>query len=309
MFQFVRRLFSRSPSETDLSYGLLKAQGFENQLADKQWDDFEAAAQRLAPDDLTRLLDGLCLTNRYAPLLQEYLAAGRSELRTLVTGARALFAAWEARGGLVADGTSQQQFDGFTYYLEKALDLLSQPFAEPRLQAEAAARLVRVSMGLGEQSLAHEAFDCCTSLVPTHLMGHFNYLRMVSPWWHGGLAELTAFVEAVTDSELYRVLQLIYLHEIHSFLAHDTGSTAEAGRRLRQDYAKHLEAALAGPPQQPGHSLPAVYYNNYLAGLHHLLGNPAARNRLLLALGPHITPNPWNYFGLTTAHDVQKLAT
>jgi hypothetical protein len=306
MLNFIRRLFSPAAPETDLSYGLLTAQGFDKLLASKQWPAFEAAALQLAPDDLTRLLDGL--TNRYAALLQEYLAAGQSELRTLAHGARTLFLAWEARGSLVAAETSAGQVDGFFHYLSQTLDILNQPFENTRLHAEAGARLVRVGMGIGEFELAQEAFGLCHDLVPRHLMGHYNYLRAVSPWWHEGLTDLTTFVDSITDLDLRRIMQLICLHEIHSFARHETNSEATATRQLKQNHGPRLEAALAGPAHQEGQSLQAIYYNNYLAALHHLLGDRAARNRLILALGPNITPYPWHYFGLDNSRAVQRLA-
>lgn len=308
MLNLLRRLFSSAAPETDLSYGLLTGQGFDKLLASKQWPAFEAAALQLPPDDLTRLLDGLCLTNRHAALLQGYLAAGNSELRTLVQGARTLFLAWEARGSMVASDTSAEQIDGFFHYLSQTLDILNQPFESAQLHAEASARLVRVGMGMGEFELAQEAFGLCYDLVPTHLMGHYNYLRAVSPWWHEGLTDLTGFVDSITDPGVRRVMQLIYLHEVHSFTLHETNSEAKATKLLKQNYGQRIEAALAGPAHQGGQSLQAIYYNNYLAALHNLLGDKAARNRLILALGPHIMPLPWSHFGFAAA-DVRKLGT
>ncbi|MGI4862519.1 MAG: hypothetical protein ACRYFZ_01250 [Janthinobacterium lividum] len=307
MLQFVRQLFSRAKPETDLSYGLLEQLGIDKLLAAANWNALETKAAQLPANDLTRLLDGLCLTHRYDQVLTPYLAAGSSELRALVKGAHDVFLAWESRGALVASATSQEQVDGFYHYLGQALEHLNQPFENPAFQAEAAARLVRVGMGLGESELFQEAFELCRELAPTHLMGHFNYLRAVSPWWHGSVADLTAFVDAIADPELHRLFQLIYLNELHSFFSHELGSDAKATAQLLHDYRPRIDAVLAGPAAE-GTSLAAVYYNNYLAGLHHLVGNTPARNQLIRAQGPHLTPYPWSYFGLTTAHSVQQLA-
>lgn len=307
MLNLLRRLFAGAAPETDLSYGLLTGQGFDKLLASKQWPAFEAAALQLAPDDLTRLLDGLCLTNKQAALVQEYLASGQSELRTLVGAVRATFLAWESRGGFVADETTEQQFDGFLHYLQQAYELLSQPLEAPTLEAERGARMVRVAMGLSEAELAADAFGACTELVPAHLMGHYNYMRVVSPWWLGSLEALQEFVDAIADPALHQLFRLIQLHEVNSYLQHEH-NPARAKELLQRDHRAPLAAALAGPPVAEGHTLAAIYYNNYLAALHHLLGDKAARNRLILALGPHIMPLPWSHFGLTTA-DVRKLST
>ncbi|MBF9141310.1 hypothetical protein [Hymenobacter properus] len=308
MLQFFRSLFAKaSPAATDLSYGLLTQLEIEPLLTGNQWEKLEATATALATDDLSRLLDGWCLSHRYAPAIQRYLAAGSSELRQLVAGVHATFLAWEARGGLIATETTQGQADGFFHYLNQAYDHLNQPFENPAFQAEAAARLVRVGMGLGERELATDAFAVCAELAPTHLTGHYNYMRLVSPWWHEGLEDLTSYVDSIADPALRRLFQLLALHEIHSFLGHEHNSVATATKLLKQDYRARIDQVLAGPGRAEGNSLAAIYYNNYLAGLHHILGNTAARNQLIQTLGAHFTPYPWQYFGLNNAAAVQSL--
>jgi hypothetical protein len=295
MLQFFRTLLSAIKAEPDLSFGLLAQLGTEPMLNQGQWAQIEDTALALSGNDFTRFLDGLCLTHRYAAALKQYLAAGDSELRKLVQGVHHTFLAWESRGMLVASETSRKKFDGFAVYLEKAYENLNQPFANTKLQAEAAARLVRVGMGLGETELAKDAFELCTNLAPEHLMGHFNYMRTVSPWWHGSLAELTAFIDSITNPTPYRLFQIVYLNEVHSFLAHEKGGPA-ATKKLRQDYQTRIDTILAGPQQVETTTLAGIYYNNYLAGLHYILGNTSAYTRLRKLLGPNLTPYPWNYF-------------
>jgi hypothetical protein len=305
MIQFFRKLLSPTKAEPDLSFGLLAQVDIEPLLNKGLWEQVEHTALGLKGDDFTRLLDGLCLTHRYTTVLKQYLAAGDSELRKLVQGVRNTFLAWESRGMLVASETSREKFDGFAVYLEKAYENLNQPFANTKLQAEAAARLVRVGMGLSETELAKDAFDLCTTLAPGHLIGHFNYMRTVSPWWHGSLAELMDFVDSITDPTLYSLFQVLHLNEVHSFLAHEKNEPA-ATKKLRQDYQNRIDTILAGPQQADTSTLAGIYYNNYLAGLHHILGNKSARNQLLKLVGPNLTPYPWNYFGFSWS-DVQRL--
>jgi hypothetical protein len=285
---------------------LLTQVGIEPLLNSGQWAQLESIALALAGDDFTRLLDGLCLTHRYAAALKQYLTAGDSELRRLIQGVHNTFLAWESRGMLVASETSREEFDGFAVYLEKAYENLNQPFADTKLQAESAARLVRIGMGLSETDLAKDAFELCTTLSPVHLMGHFNYMRTVSPWWHGSIADLTEFADSITDPALHRLFQTLYINEVHSFLAHEKNEIS-ATKMLRQDYQPRIDKILAGPKQAETTTLAGIYYNNYLAGLHHILGDKSSRNQLLKLLGPNLTPYPWNYFGLAWA-DVQKLA-
>ncbi|GAB3741353.1 hypothetical protein GCM10027594_21080 [Hymenobacter agri] len=308
MRQFLQSLFSKAPiAAADLSYGLLIQLRIEPMLAGNQWEKLEATVAALNTDDLTRLVDGVCLSHHHTAAIQRYLASGASELRQLVAGAHATFLAWETRGGLIADQTTEDQANGFFNYLDQAYNHLSPPFANPAFQAEASARLVRVGMGLNEQELYDQAFALCTQLSPAHLMGHFNYMRCVSPWWHGSLADLTHYVDSIANPALRQLFKLLSLHEIYSYLAHENNSDATAIKQLRQEYGTRIKQVLAGPSQAAGNSLAAVYYNNYLAGLHHILGNTAARNQLIQALEPHFTPYPWQYFGLNNAIAVQRL--
>jgi hypothetical protein len=74
-FQSLRALFTGSgPAAVtnDLSFGLIDALAVKPMLEQKQWQAFEKVAIELASDELTRLLDGLCLSDYYAPLLERY---------------------------------------------------------------------------------------------------------------------------------------------------------------------------------------------------------------------------------------------
>lgn len=117
MLQFFRKLLSTTKPEPDLSFGLLAQIGIEPLLNSDQWPQLEATILALTGDDITRSLDGLCLTHRHADKLKQFLAAGDSELRKLMQGIHNTFMAWESRGMLVATETSKEKFEGFAVYL------------------------------------------------------------------------------------------------------------------------------------------------------------------------------------------------
>lgn len=272
-------------------------------LEQKQWQAFEKVVAELAPDELTRLLDGLCLSEYYAPLLEQYQKSGTSELRRLIAAVQATFRAWEARSGAYARELSQQQIDGFSHYLGQAHAQLVQPFADPGLQAQAAARLVRVAMGLGEPELAQAAYEQCIAMQPTNLLAHIFYFNVLTPKWFGDEEVLEDFVNAASDPNLRDLLQAMYLVELQSILDE---STAIAKQEMQNSNQRRITDLLAKRPRIDD-SLPSVYFNNYLACLSENLGQTAIRNQFLQTLENRITIYPWAYFGLTP-QAVRKLS-
>jgi len=296
--QFVRTLLTGAATPApDLSFGLIEARGIRPLLEKQRWAELEQLAAGLAPGDLTRLLDGLCLSHAYAPLLAQYQQSGRSELRRLVAGVHATFLAWEARGGGGGAGLSQQQVDEFLSHLGQAQAQPSAPFAAPGLQAEAAARLVRVAMGLSEVEQVEDAFAQCTALQPSHLQGHLFFFNALTPKWLGSEEVLTEFVDAAPDPALHALLQAMYLAEM---LYEVDDKPAADKKKFYDTNASRIEAALARQPLADD-SLYAVYFNNYHACLNHVLGRPAGRHQFLQVLGSRITANPWAYFGFAPA--------
>lgn len=272
-------------------------------LEQKQWQAFEKVVAELAPDELTRLLDGLCLSEYYAPLLEQYQKSGTSELRRLIAAVQATFRAWEARSGAYARELSQQQIDGFSHYLGQAHAQLVQPFADPGLQAQAAARLVRVAMGLGEPELAQAAYEQCIAMQSTNLLAHIFYFNVLTPKWFGDEEVLEDFVNAASDPNLRDLLQAMYLVELQSILDE---STAIAKQEMQNSNQRRITDLLAKRPRIDD-SLPSVYFNNYLACLSENLGQTTIRNQFLQTLENRITIYPWAYFGLTP-QAVRKLS-
>ena len=272
-------------------------------LAERRWPQLEATAARLPPADLTRLLDGLCLTDAYAQALAGYQQSGSSDLRRLTAGVHATFVAWQIRGGAYAKYTSSEQLAGFTQQLERAFGQLRHSFAAPAYQAEAAARLVRVAMGLSEPDLARQALKQATALVPDHLQAHLFYFNVLTPKWFGDEEQLEHFVTVEAAPALRPLLLAMYAVEL---LYNASEGTALVRQQVRNELAPQLRELLASGPL-PGESLHAVYFNNYLAALHYALKQPAARDSFLQMLGPRITPYPWAYYGLLDAPAVQGL--
>jgi hypothetical protein len=303
-FQQLRQLFAGAPTPVqDLSFGLIDALGIKLLLQQKQWNQLETIAGGLAPDDFTRLLDGLCLTAEHSALLASYQQSGNSELRHLLAGVHATWLAWQARSGAYGRELSQQQLEGFATFLGEACEQLNRPFALPLFQAEAAARMVRVAMGLGEPAMAQEAFEHCLAANPTHLQGHLFYFNFCTPKWYGSEDALEDFVDHAPTAALRKLLQSMYLVELYSEVS-DSADIVK--QKFRNDNASRIASLLSWQPL-PATSLYTIYLANYLACLHHALGQFDQRNAFLNELGPAITAYPWLYLGFDW-RAVQQLA-
>ncbi|GAB2854084.1 tetratricopeptide repeat protein [Hymenobacter ruber] len=306
--QFFRSLFSKSATAgSDVSFGLIANTGVEAMLQQRQWTLFEATLDALSTEDLTRLLDGLCLTPRYATVLQQYQSSGDSDLRHLTAGVHDTFLAWESRGKAAAKYVTEGQVKGFEHYLAQANQHLSRAFATSRFQAEAYARLIRVLMGMSEPQEAQQAFHDCIELVPDHLLGHMNYFKLAAPRWFGDAEVLAEFADGAPQPELRRLLQANFLVERYSDFGYEEqiGSAKDA---LHKEYQDRIDQLLPELKSIAAASLLAIYFNNYAACLYHVLGQSEERNLFLRELGSKITYYPWAYFGFETPAAVQKLS-
>ncbi|MGI4736662.1 MAG: hypothetical protein ACRYG7_15930 [Janthinobacterium lividum] len=303
MFQQLRQLLTSPTAPVqDLSFGLVDTLNIKPLLQQKQWSQFESIANALPADDFTRLLDGLCLTPTYGTLLANYKQSGSSELRYLISGTHATFLAWQARSAVYGRELSQQQIEGFAAFLQEAYEHFNRPFTTALLRAEAAARLVRVAMGLSEPELAQEAFAHCLETNPTHLQAHLFYFNVCTPKWFGSEDTLEDFVDQAPTAGLRELLQAMYLIELYQEIS---DSSAIVKQKFRNDNGRRLDYTLALHPR-PATSLYNIYLDNYLAGLHHALSQFDQRNIFLKELGLATTNYPWMYFGLYW-QDVQKI--
>jgi len=283
---------------------LLTTLGIEAVLHQQNWEQLEAVAAGLSPDDLTRLLDGLCLTDAHAQALASYQQAGKSDLRYLVAGVHATHVAWQIRGGAYAKYLGKQQIEGFQKYLDEAQQHLAQVSGPDTYRAEAAARTVRVEMGLSEPEQAQQAFWRCQKVVPDHLQAHLFYFNLLTPKWFGSEEALEDLVADAPTPAMHQLLEAMYLVELFQIHA---DSSAAVQQQFRGHSAQRMTQLLTQSRPLTDNSLYAIYFNNYLACLHHLVKQTVRRDDFLRVLGRAITLYPWAYFGLEPAA-VSKLA-
>ncbi|WP_345236485.1 hypothetical protein [Hymenobacter saemangeumensis] len=279
----------------DYSYGLIDRLGVDAMLRQQRWEALEATVMGLDSEDLTRLLDGLCLTDKYEDALRSYLAASSSEVRQLVAGAYHLYLAWARRTGSYGAALTEKQIEGFLHFLHEANNDFSRNFSTPVLEAESFARLVRVYMGFSEVEAAESSFANAVHLVPTHLLAHLNYFRTSTPRWLGSAEALHDYVSQVEDDRLRRLLQLMFLIEMYSDLQNENRSTATA--TFREQHGELISEVLGATALPADDSLLTIYTRNYLACLYRILGQSQQEAALKKQLEGRRTSHPWIYFG------------
>lgn len=285
-------LFNSAP---DYSYGLIKQTGADKLLGDGRWDDFDRLVMDLGSEDLTRLLDGVCLGSTYANMINKYLLEGKSEVREIVAGAHNLYLAWERRGGNWGHTLSGEQVDGFTLHLQKAHDNFSYRFSTPVLEAESFARLIRVYMGFSDAEAAQSSFENASYLRPNHLLAHLNYFKVTTPKWLGDVNTMQAYVDQVEDVNLRKLLMLMLLVELYSDF--DTEDTVTAKTNFTKEYSSLVEGGLLNDYDFNGDSLIVIYTKNYLSCLYRILGLSKKEAELNKQLIGRRTNYPWAYFG------------
>ncbi|MGI4883482.1 MAG: hypothetical protein ACRYFR_00810 [Janthinobacterium lividum] len=279
----------------DYSYGLIRRIGVDNIIRDEHWAEFESIVYSLNSEDLTRLLDGLCLTNKYDKQLKSYFSSEESEVKRLTSGAHNLHLAWERRGNNVGSSLKGNQVDGFILYLEEAHHDLSENFTNPVLNAEASARLIRVYMGFSDTEAAYSAFLNATRSIPNHLLAHLNNFKVTSPKWLGGPETMQSFVNQVANTQLRNLIRLMYLVEIYSDLFYSFSPTAYS--KFKKHHGKSISEALATTIIPTDDSLLSIYIRNYLACLYQILGLRKELSAIKNQLKGQRTNYPWAYFG------------
>ncbi|RSK37387.1 hypothetical protein [Hymenobacter metallilatus] len=301
MFSRILSLFSSSGAGAarDLSFGLLNARQVVPLVKDEKWEQLEQLARALSSDELSRLLDGICLTDRFNKQILPLGKQKEQEFARLVLGAWHLYQAWQARSGLLAKDVSKSQMEGFEHYLLLARVLLGGTFATPAFLGEARARLIRVEMGLNEPDRAMAAFHQSVAVDARKFWAHHHVFKLSSPKWLGSEEELVGYIQSVQDGALRYALWLMFLVEMYSDANLEDESSAL--QRWHPMYESLLKEVLAQPPLPVDGTLVSIYANNNLAYLYHLAGEREKRNSTLTALNGHYSPYPWDYFGIDTS--------
>ncbi|WP_460581690.1 tetratricopeptide repeat protein [Hymenobacter luteus] len=294
-------LFSDKNNERDLSFGLNARYSIPALIQQQQWQQVETIAHGLTSDELSRLVDGICLTDRYNKNIQLFIRSADTDFSHLVAGAWYLYQAWQARTGKWAEDLSKSEVEGFFHYLQLARLQLGGSFEQDAYRCEARARLVRTEMGLSEPDKAIKAFQQSIALDDSKFWAYHHVFKLVSPKWLGDKNELVAYIESVEKEDIQYALWLMYLVEMYS----DIEEEENAPKRWYTEHSPLIQKILTQPKLPVDSSLVSVYANNNLAYLYHLLGEKEERNTILNQLVDRFPPYPWAYFGIESGSDAE----
>lgn len=307
IFQFPLFLvYGWLPSKpNDFSFGLVNEKNIPELFEQKAWVDFENIFKDLPSDDITKLIDGLCLSKRYDKEVEAYLKENDSELSYLISGVYYTYVAWEIRTGGWAKNIKEDQWDGFLKYLEKAEASLLKVAKSDSLKTEAKARLIRVYLGLSRKSKAIDLFNQCIISNPNHYLAHVNMFKILTPRWSGSVEELKQFINSVGNPKLRCLLELMYYIEMYSDILNEYSNEGKAKRLFRTHYLKEVKVLLNNDFNLPKGSIVSIYTCNHLAYLYHIIGKRGSRNKVLKKIPNAFTQQPWAYFGMHSERDVK----
>ncbi|MCZ2527993.1 hypothetical protein [Streptomyces sp. HB2AG] len=241
--------------------------------------------------------------------MQEWLPAAvvarpESALPLLVSGARLVSWAWEARTGARARDVSAEQFKVFHQRLRDAEEQLYE-VAEREPGWLAPWYFLQIS-GRGLQvgpEAALARFEAAVRRCPDHLGSHQQRLQQLCRKWGGSHEEMHAFarssmLSSAPGSPLGTLVATAHLEEWLDRC--DGEGDAAAGRYMRRpDVVAQLHEAAEHSVLHPDYPWPRSWAGNFntFAMAFALAGEKAAASRMFKILGGTVTEFPWQYAG------------
>lgn len=167
----------------------------------------ELAVKDLNSDDLTQALDSVALGVSVKELDKYHQAAISKDLSSLLLGVFHLHQAWKARGGSYASEVSEKAANIFFNELHIATSFLHLLCDHTLYGAEANARMIRVSMGQGDElEVANTYFNRATQLDKNHLWAYIHYSEVAQPKWFGSKEQVLDFYKNLPDNKLIQTI-------------------------------------------------------------------------------------------------------
>lgn len=167
----------------------------------------EQAVKSFNSDDLTQALDCLALSLTEKAIKKYHDIAVNKELSTLVLGVFYGHEAWKIRGRGQGITISEETANQFMEKLNLAAISLMDLADNSKFGAEVNARMIRVSMGLGEGlEVADAYFKKAVQFDKNHLWAYIHYSEVVQPKWYGTKALVVDFYKNLPDNHLIRTV-------------------------------------------------------------------------------------------------------
>jgi hypothetical protein len=292
--------FTRRAPKTDADFWDLDLARLNAAARGREWP---AMREQLAvvPDgqERTWLLSRAVDTDGIEEWIPSAIAAEPDPaLALLVSGARGVRWAWEARTGARAQHVSRQQFQTFHERLRVAEEQLYEvaerepDWVAPWYFLQQSGRGLQVG-----QEIARLRFEAAVSRCPGHLGSHQQQLQQVCAKWSGSQEEMHAFARAsmLNASQGSPLGELIAIAHLEHWLELDAGERAAYLRR--PDVVAELHEAADRSIRHPAHGRPRGWLNTYnsFAMAFSLAGEKKAAAELFDVIEGRVTEFPWQY--------------
>jgi hypothetical protein len=237
------------------------------------------------------------------PGIEEWIPAAvaaepDSALPLLVSGARRVSWAWEARTGARAKHVSREQFKTFHERLRVAEEHLyaaaerEPDWAAPWYFLQTSGRGLQVG-----QEIARLRFEATVRRRPGHLGAHKQQLQQVCRKWSGSHEEMHAFARTsmLNASPGSALGELVATAHLEHWL--DLDSPEDGAYIRRADVIAQLHEAADRSVRHPAHGRPRGWLTSYntFAMAFSLAGERKAAAELFEAIDGRVTESPWNY--------------
>jgi len=308
-FLFKQRYFDKKPSFNP-SFGFTQVKQASTWLFQQKYDVITECFHSLNSDQKTALVEGLCMTEKFAHPIQMWVEKQPSNaLSHLFNGALFTHKAWVSRTGLRAKYVTQKQANGFFQNLELAYEYLQTAIKLDASEAESYARTIRVLMGFSQPiELLYEYFHALQEIEPQHLYGHMYMLNALSEKWLGSNEQMMEFVEQVKpnipNGSLLHLLTPMAHVEV--WLNHHKENIEN--NYFRRDYVQQsiYKAYQLWIEGETTTSVLEPILHNYFCFVFYWMGNHSLAENERKSFGEYMSFYPWGYESIFHLKEVDK---
>lgn len=247
------------------SLGLQEAETIRELIDSKQYSEAERQIKNLSSDNLTQTVDHIALSMEEPVFLEWQSLTKEKDIAALFKGVFYNHEAWKARTHGYAKDVSQKGIEGFFYYQEKATSCLESISEGFQLIGEVYSRMIRVSLGNGNDDAVESYFNKATAINPEMIWPYIHYSEAIQPKWGGSLEAIDRLMNNLPDRVLTQQIVELKLR-LDSFIASEnyfSGSMHE----LKEITKTRLVAIDESIKKNPPKSIHRYILHNYMMSL------------------------------------------